>query len=234
MNLWTVGCADPRLTASAVPYGQAGENAMRFPHLAHRSAAAHKLHSATATISYELDSGKGEPIIRLPALAYSPGSCPNDRDRRSSGVSCGRCATHTEGGVCDWLQPVEHLPAAASDKVELVGAAPAPPAGRCDGAGGVFATVGLQLERVQAMQAPVARVEVCFQDEVHWPEEQLDPGMGANRQPAGGAKRSRLRLGLRVWCGLPVGGQGGGAVHADLQYRGDEPSPTRDQQPSRR
>ena len=25
--------------------GQAGENAMRFPHLAHRSAAAHKLHS---------------------------------------------------------------------------------------------------------------------------------------------------------------------------------------------
>ena len=31
--------------ASAVPYGQAGENAMRFPHLAHRSAAAHKLHS---------------------------------------------------------------------------------------------------------------------------------------------------------------------------------------------
>ena len=44
----------------------------RFPHLAHRSAAAHKLHSATATIRSELDSGKGEPISRLPALAYSP------------------------------------------------------------------------------------------------------------------------------------------------------------------
>jgi hypothetical protein len=58
--------------ASAVPYGQAGENAMRFPHLAHRPAAAHKLHSATATTSYEFDSGKGEPISRLPALAYSP------------------------------------------------------------------------------------------------------------------------------------------------------------------
>ena len=28
--------------ASAVPYGQAGENALRFPHLAHRSAAVHK------------------------------------------------------------------------------------------------------------------------------------------------------------------------------------------------
>jgi hypothetical protein len=58
--------------ASAVPYGQAGENAMRFPHLAHRSAAAHKLHSATATTRYEFDSGKSETISRLPALAYSP------------------------------------------------------------------------------------------------------------------------------------------------------------------
>ena len=45
---------------------------MRFPHLAHRSAAAHKLHSVTATINYEFDSGKGEPNSRLPALAYSP------------------------------------------------------------------------------------------------------------------------------------------------------------------
>src|SRR6202011_2153819 len=68
----------------------------------------------------------------------------------------------------------------------------------------------------------------------YWPEEQCDPGMGTNRQPAGGAKRSRLRLGLFVWCGLPVAGQGGGADHADLQYRRDEPSPLRDQQPSRR
>src|SRR5712671_1961622 len=44
--------------ASAVPYGQAGENAPRFPHLAHRSAAAHKLHSATATTRYEFDFGE--------------------------------------------------------------------------------------------------------------------------------------------------------------------------------
>jgi hypothetical protein len=46
----------------------------------------------------------------------------------------------------------------------------------------------------------------------HRPEEQLDPGVGANRQPAGGTKGPRLRLGLLVWCGLPVGGQGGGAI----------------------
>ncbi len=58
--------------ASAVPYGQAGENAMRFAPLAHRSAAAHKLHSTTNTTRSEFDSGKSETISRLPALAYSP------------------------------------------------------------------------------------------------------------------------------------------------------------------
>jgi transposase len=54
-------------------------------------------------------------------------------------------------------------PAAASDQVELVGAAASPPRGRCDGASGVFATVGLQLERVRAAQARGTRVEVWFQ-----------------------------------------------------------------------
>ena len=53
-------------------YGQAEENAPRFPRLDHRSAAAHKLHSATATTRIEFDSGKGEPFSRQPALAYSP------------------------------------------------------------------------------------------------------------------------------------------------------------------
>src|SRR5258708_4374429 len=41
--------------ASAVPYGQAGENALRLPHLAHRSAAVHKLHRPTATSRIEFD-----------------------------------------------------------------------------------------------------------------------------------------------------------------------------------
>ena len=63
------------------------------------------------------------------------------------------------------MQSVEHLPVAASAKVELAGTAAAPPAGRCDGASGVFATLGLQLERVQATQARGKRVEVWFQDE---------------------------------------------------------------------
>jgi hypothetical protein len=57
--------------ASAVSYGQAGENALRFPHLAHRPAAVHKLHSTAATSRIDFDSGKGETFNRLRALAYS-------------------------------------------------------------------------------------------------------------------------------------------------------------------
>src|SRR5256885_16403989 len=69
--------------ASAVPYGQAGENAMRFPRLAHRSAAAHKLHSTPQQDRMNLISGKGETSSRLPAFSlFLPGTCPNNRDRR--------------------------------------------------------------------------------------------------------------------------------------------------------
>ena len=88
MNLWTVGCADPRLTNSAVPCGQGGENAMRFPRLAHRSAAAHKLHSTPQQDRMNLISGKGETSSRLPAFSlFLPGSCPNYRDRRTTARS---------------------------------------------------------------------------------------------------------------------------------------------------
>ena len=37
----------------------------------------------------------------------------------------------------------------------------------------------------------------------HGSEEQPDPGVGTNRQPAGSTEGSRLFLGLCVWCGLP-------------------------------
>ena len=152
---------------------------------------------------------------------------------RGGGVSRGRRATDLEGGICCRLQPVEHLSAAASDEVELAGAASAPPGGRRHRAGGVFATVGLQLERVRAAQAPGTRVRaVVSRRGSYRPEEQSDPGVGANRQPAGGAQGSRLRLGLPVWRGLPEGGQSGGADHA--AHRRDEPSSQRDQQSGRR
>src|SRR6202048_4087807 len=74
----------PPHRASAVPYGQDGENAMRFPRLAHRSAAAHKLHSTPQQNRMNLISGNGETISRLPAFSlFLPGSCPNYRDRRT-------------------------------------------------------------------------------------------------------------------------------------------------------
>src|SRR5205085_11518205 len=74
--------------ASAVPYGQAEENAMRFPHLAHRSAAAHKLHSTPQQDSMKLISGNLETSSRLPAFSlFLPGSCPNTRDRRRYSIT---------------------------------------------------------------------------------------------------------------------------------------------------
>ena len=57
---------------------------MRFPRLAHRSAAAHKLHSTPQQDRMNLISGKGETSSRLPAFSlFLPGSCPNYRDRRT-------------------------------------------------------------------------------------------------------------------------------------------------------
>ena len=73
--------------ASAVPYGQAGENAMRFPHLAHRSAAAHKLHSNWQQDRMNLISGNGETSSRPTVFSlFLPGTCPNNRDRRTKTV----------------------------------------------------------------------------------------------------------------------------------------------------
>jgi len=54
MNLWTVGCADPR-----------------------------KLHSTPQQDRMNLISGKGETNSRLPGpfSLFLPGSCPNNRNR---------------------------------------------------------------------------------------------------------------------------------------------------------
>ena len=92
--------------ACAVPYGQAGENAMRFPHLAHRSAAAHKLHSTPQQHGMNLISGNGETSSRLPAFSlFLPGTCPNNRDRRTlSGADL------TLGSLLQMGNPAETLP----------------------------------------------------------------------------------------------------------------------------
>jgi hypothetical protein len=56
---------------------------MRFPHLAHRSAAAHKLHSTPPHDGTNLISGNDQTSSRLPAFSlFLPGTCPNNRDRR--------------------------------------------------------------------------------------------------------------------------------------------------------
>jgi hypothetical protein len=57
--------------AHAASYGQAGENALRLPPLAHRSAAVPKLHRASTGARIAFDSGNGETFNRQPALAYS-------------------------------------------------------------------------------------------------------------------------------------------------------------------
>src|ERR1700758_5383091 len=84
-------CRSPPDRASAVTYGQAGENVMRFPHLAHRSAAAHKLHSTPQQHGMNLISGNGETKSRLPTFSlFLPGSCPNNRDHRKPSLTTAR------------------------------------------------------------------------------------------------------------------------------------------------
>ena len=89
--------------AGAVPYGQAGKNALRFPHLAHRSAAAHKLHSATATSRIEFDSGKGETLqpatglsLFFPEPVQTTGTTAYKTDMRAA------MARHR----FSWLEPI--------------------------------------------------------------------------------------------------------------------------------
>ena len=67
---------------SAVPYGQTVDNAMRCPPLAHRSAAAHKLHSAQANRYKIRESQNQNPGTGL--SLFQPGGCPNDRDHRTT------------------------------------------------------------------------------------------------------------------------------------------------------
>ena len=91
---------------SAVPYGQAGENAMRFPHLAHRSAAAHKLHSTPQQDGIDLISGNDQTSSRLPAFSLSfPGSCPNNPHRRKQ-----RCKQFAMTGVALFVRVHEEAP----------------------------------------------------------------------------------------------------------------------------
>lgn len=69
----------------AVPYGQARENEACFSRLAHRSAAAHKLHGAAATKRIDSEFVSGDHDRQQPGTSLSlfdPGTCPVYRHRR--------------------------------------------------------------------------------------------------------------------------------------------------------
>ncbi len=105
--------------ASAVPHGQAGENALRFPHLAHRSAAVHKLYSAPTTARIEFDSGKGVTFNRQPALAYSSRDLskqPGPPQSLIAGVNLRLYVTNTLGNPEEEKEYIPHIlkPLAAS------------------------------------------------------------------------------------------------------------------------
>ena len=80
---------------SAVPYGQTVDNAMRCPTLAHRSAAAHKLHSAQANRYKIRESQNQNPGTGL--SLFQPGGCPNDRDHRTRALP--QLAFNIQSGV---------------------------------------------------------------------------------------------------------------------------------------
>jgi hypothetical protein len=63
--------------ASAVPYGQAGENARLFPTLPTGRRLPTSFTAQQQQQGYESDSGKSETISRPPALAYSPRKLSN-------------------------------------------------------------------------------------------------------------------------------------------------------------
>jgi hypothetical protein len=72
VNLWTVGCADPR-----------------------------KLHSTPQQDRMNLISGKGETSSRLPAFSlFLPGTCPNSRDRRTCSSQPRRSGS-ADGSIAD-------------------------------------------------------------------------------------------------------------------------------------
>lgn len=77
--------------ASAVSYGQTVGNATRCPPLAHRSAAAHKLHSAQSN-RYKIRESQNQ-IPGTGLSLFLPGDCPNDRDHRIAHSSYARWRT---------------------------------------------------------------------------------------------------------------------------------------------
>jgi len=84
VNLWTVGCADPRLTAQArSPMDKPGKTPCVSPTLPTGRRLPTSFTAPPQQDRMNLISGNGETSSRLPAFSlFLPGSCPNYRDRR--------------------------------------------------------------------------------------------------------------------------------------------------------
>ena len=84
MNLWTVGCADPRLTAPArSPMDKPGKTPCVSPTLPTGRRLPTSFTAPRNNTGMNLIPGNGETSSRLPAFSlFLPGSCPNNRDRR--------------------------------------------------------------------------------------------------------------------------------------------------------
>src|SRR5246127_922322 len=78
MNLWTVGRADPRLTAPArSPMDKPGKTQCVSPTLPTGRRLPNKLHRTPQQHGMILNSGNGEISSRLHAFSlFFPGSCP--------------------------------------------------------------------------------------------------------------------------------------------------------------
>jgi hypothetical protein len=85
MNLWTVGCADPRLTAQArSPMDKPGKTPCVSPTLPTGRRLPTKFTALPQQDGMNLFRGNDQTSSRLPALSlFFPGGCPNNRHRRT-------------------------------------------------------------------------------------------------------------------------------------------------------
>ena len=85
LGLWAIGpkpdSSKPHPEHKIYPYGQAMDNALRCPPLAHRSAADHKLHSAQSD-RYKIRESQNH-LSGSGLSLFHPGGCPSYRDHRT-------------------------------------------------------------------------------------------------------------------------------------------------------
>src|SRR6266550_3010556 len=100
--------------ASAVAYGQAGGKRNAFPPPCPQVGGCPQASQYATTTRDDFVSGNDQTSSRLPAFSlFFPGSCPNNRDRRSTRAHSGRPPTgmtmRGDAGICGKLSAPETL-----------------------------------------------------------------------------------------------------------------------------